>query len=361
LESSFIFFINGNNVEEYGKGDSYMSLSFYQRFLRWPILARTLVFALAAISAFGFLIHLIEPDSFPTIFDGIWWALITTSTVGYGDYVPLSTSGRIIAMLLIFLGAGFLTTYFVTLAASTVNTQNAYIEGKASFMGKGHTIIVGWNERSREIIDQLIALDGKSYITLIDDSLKENPYKNPVVHFIKGQPFRDEVLKKSGIDSAEVAVITADQNKNEVDADMNSVMTLLAMKGINPTLYCVAEILTSDYIANAERAGADEVIQTNKQTSYVIMDSILSKGMSTTILELLNHLKGNNLQVIEPIEECHNKTFKEISSILLERNIILLGLKKGERTVVNPPLETVIYADDGLLVISTENSKKKSG
>ncbi|TYR73854.1 potassium channel family protein [Rossellomorea vietnamensis] len=337
-----------------------MSVSFYQRFLRWPILVRTLVIALTAISAFGILIHIIEPVNFPTIFDGIWWALITTSTVGYGDYVPLTILGRIIAMLLIFLGAGFLTTYFVTLAASTVTTQNAYLEGKASFMGKEHTIIVGWNERSREIIDQLLSFDGSNLVTLIDDSLTENPYKNPRIHFIKGQSFRDDILKKAGVDTAEIAVITADQNKNEIDADMNTVMTLLAMKGINPKLYCVAEILTGDHIANAERAGADEVIQTNKQTSYIIMDSILSKGMSTTILELLNHLKGNNLQVIDPIEECHNKTFQEISNLLLERNIILLGLKKGERTIVNPPLETIIYADDGLLVISTEKSKKKS-
>ncbi|WP_409251801.1 potassium channel family protein [Bacillus sp. SCS-153A] len=331
-----------------------MSISFYQRFLRWPILVRTLTIALGAISAFGVLIHLIEPETFPTVFDGIWWAIITTSTVGYGDYVPLTAAGRILAMLLILLGAGFLTTYFVTLATSTVRTQNAYLEGRVSFMGKNHTIIVGWNERSREIIDQLTSFNNQQGITLIDDTLKENPYKNLNIHFIKGQAFRDNILMKAGIKEASIAVITADQNKNEMDADMNTVMTLLAMKGIVPGLYCVAEILTSDHIANAERAGADEVIQTNKQTSYIIMDTILSKGMSTTILELLNHLKGNNLKVINTCPEWCEKSFSELSSTLLKKNIILLGIKKGERTIVNPPLETVVHPEDGLLVISSE-------
>ncbi|EDL64322.1 YugO [Bacillus sp. SG-1] len=332
----------------------FMSISFYQRFLRWPILVRTLTIALGAISAFGILIHLIEPGTFPTVFDGIWWAIITTSTVGYGDYVPLTTTGRIVAMLLILLGAGFLTTYFVTLATSTVRTQNAYLEGRVSFAGKDHTIIVGWNERSREIIDQLTAFDKKHEITLIDSTLEENPYRNHYIHFIKGQAFRDDILMKAGIKEASIAVITADQNKNEMDADMNTVMTLLAMKGIAPGLYCVAEILTGDHIANAERAGADEVIQTNKQTSYIIMDSILSKGMSTTILELLNHLKGNNLKVISTCPEWCEKTFSDLSTILLERNIILLGIKKGECTTVNPPLETIVHPEDGLLVISSE-------
>ncbi|WP_421380989.1 potassium channel family protein [Bacillus salacetis] len=331
-----------------------MSISFYQRFLRWPILVRTFLIAMTAISGFGILIHLIEPENFPTIFDGIWWAIITTSTVGYGDYVPLTATGRIMAMLLILLGAGFLTTYFVSLATSTVTNQNAYLEGKASYSGKDHTIIVGWNERSREIIDQLYTFDSKHDITLIDNTLKENPYRNHYIHFIKGEAFRDDILIKAGIREASIAVITADQNKNEIDADMNSVMTLLAMKGIAPELYCVAEILTSDHIANAERAGADEVIQTNKQTSYIIMDSILSKGMSTTILELLNHLKGNNLKVVGTAPEWCEKTFSELSSILLEKNIILLGVKKGGHTTVNPPRETVINPDDGLLVISSE-------
>jgi voltage-gated potassium channel len=332
----------------------HLSVSVYQRFLRWPILARTLIIALGAISAFGFLIHLIEPDNFPTVFDGIWWAIITTSTVGYGDYVPLTTTGRVMAILLILLGAGFLTTYFITLATSTVTNQNAYLEGRAEFTGKDHTIIVGWNERSREIIDQLSSLESKHFITLIDNTLQENPFKSHYIHFIRGEAFRDDVLMKAGVKSASIAVVTADQNKNEIDADMNSVMTLLAMKGINPSLYCVAEILTSDHIANAERAGADEVIQTNKQTSYIIMDSILSKGMSATILELLNHLKGNNLKVIPAADEWINQTFNELSRALLSRNIILLGIKKGENTTVNPPLETIIHSDDGLLVISTE-------
>jgi voltage-gated potassium channel len=317
-------------------------------------LVRTFLIAMAAISGFGILIHLIEPENFPTVFDGIWWAIITTSTVGYGDYVPLTATGRIVAMLLILLGAGFLTTYFVTLATSTVTNQNAYLEGKASFSGKDHTIIVGWNERSREIIDQLTSLDNKHDITLIDNSLKENPYRNHYIHFIKGEAFRDDILIKAGVKEASIAVVTADQNKNEMDADMNTVMTLIAMKGLAPNLYCVAEILTGDHIANAERAGADEVIQTNKQTSYIIMDSILSKGMSTTILELLNHLKGNNLKVIGTSPEWYEKTFGELSSILLEKHIILLGVKKGERTTVNPPLETIVKPEDGLLVISSE-------
>ena len=45
-----------------------------------------------------------EPDSFPRFFDALYWAMVTLTTVGYGDIYPVSTVGRVISMLSSFLG-----------------------------------------------------------------------------------------------------------------------------------------------------------------------------------------------------------------------------------------------------------------
>lgn len=37
---------------------------------------------------FGTLEHLVEPKTFPTVWLGMWWSLVTVTTVGYGDFVP---------------------------------------------------------------------------------------------------------------------------------------------------------------------------------------------------------------------------------------------------------------------------------
>jgi voltage-gated potassium channel Kch len=55
---------------------------------------------LLAIAVFGIVEHLVEPKTFPTVWLGMWWALVTVTTVGYGDVVPVSTAGRIIASFL---------------------------------------------------------------------------------------------------------------------------------------------------------------------------------------------------------------------------------------------------------------------
>ena len=69
------------------------------------------VFCLVIVS--GFLISGVDPG-IKTPWEGFWWDWVTISTVGYGDYVPLSLEGRIFASILIFFGLGF----FALLAAN---------------------------------------------------------------------------------------------------------------------------------------------------------------------------------------------------------------------------------------------------
>ena len=103
-----------------------MPNQIYLRFIRLPLLLRTFIIAITSIVAFGMLIHFIEPDTFPTIFDGIWWAVITASTVGYGDFYPVSLAGRILGIIMLLISAGFLSSFFVALATTAATRQNDY-------------------------------------------------------------------------------------------------------------------------------------------------------------------------------------------------------------------------------------------
>ena len=65
---------------------------------------------------FGFLFYIAEPKV-ETFGDGIWWALVTITTVGYGDITPLTTLGRIVASTLMILGIGFIATLTAAVSA----------------------------------------------------------------------------------------------------------------------------------------------------------------------------------------------------------------------------------------------------
>jgi voltage-gated potassium channel len=90
-----------------------------------PRLAATLIagFWLVGVVVFGIVERLVDPDSFDNIWLGMWWALQTVTTVGFGDVVPESTAGKLIASILMLGGlslfgvvTGAITSIFVTQA-----------------------------------------------------------------------------------------------------------------------------------------------------------------------------------------------------------------------------------------------------
>ena len=87
---------------------------------------RTILAALVFfIGIFGYLFYVSEPQV-ETFGDGIWWALVTITTVGYGDITPLTTLGRVVAGLLMLLGLGLIAT--ITAIVSAKFIQN-YVDG----------------------------------------------------------------------------------------------------------------------------------------------------------------------------------------------------------------------------------------
>lgn len=89
--------------------------------------ARRAVVLLAGVTlaigiAGGVIMRTVDPDDFPTIGSGLWFAVQTITTVGYGDRVPTSTEGRAIATLVMVTGLGFMSVITATITAVFVES-----------------------------------------------------------------------------------------------------------------------------------------------------------------------------------------------------------------------------------------------
>ena len=69
----------------------------------------------------GLLMTLVDSENFPSIGSGLWWAVQTVTTVGYGDNVPTSLAGRLVAVLVMLLGIGFLTVITASITSTFVS------------------------------------------------------------------------------------------------------------------------------------------------------------------------------------------------------------------------------------------------
>jgi hypothetical protein len=99
---------------------------------------------LVVVAAFGVVEHLIDRESFPTVWLGMWWALQTVTTVGYGDVVPDQTAGKVIASFLLLGGLSLLAV------VTGVVTSAFVTQAQAERMGEGRDpVLAKLNELDR--------------------------------------------------------------------------------------------------------------------------------------------------------------------------------------------------------------------
>jgi voltage-gated potassium channel len=63
----------------------------------------------------------VDHDNFPSLGSGLWWAVQTVTTVGYGDNVPTNVTGQLLAALVMLLGIGFLTVITAAITSTFVS------------------------------------------------------------------------------------------------------------------------------------------------------------------------------------------------------------------------------------------------
>lgn len=82
-----------------------------------------LLLALTVIAVCAAVVWVVEPETFPTFPDALWWGVVTATTVGYGDFVPRSGLGRSAGVALMFLGVGLIGTFAATLSSFLVERR----------------------------------------------------------------------------------------------------------------------------------------------------------------------------------------------------------------------------------------------
>ena len=78
----------------------------------------------------GLLMTVVDDKSFPSVGAGLWWAVQTVTTVGYGDQVPADTAGKLLAAAVMLLGVAFVTV--ITAAITSAFVAREEPGGKAT-------------------------------------------------------------------------------------------------------------------------------------------------------------------------------------------------------------------------------------
>jgi voltage-gated potassium channel len=93
-----------------------------------------IVIATATIAitfAAGIVMTVLDRDHYPSLGSGLWWAVQTTTTVGYGDNVPTTAGGRLLAALIMLFGIGFLAVITAAITSTFVARRSDALGAEA--------------------------------------------------------------------------------------------------------------------------------------------------------------------------------------------------------------------------------------
>ena len=330
-----------------------------------------LVFIFAAVLLLSsLLVYLIEHgrnDGFTSVFDSIWWTIVTVSTVGYGDRFPVTASGRLIAILIMFLGVGVMGTVTGRIASLLLERQMKEEKGLLNYEKlKGHFVICGWKREMGLLLNEMLnnnPLLEPERIVLVNKasseeiSLLRSDERLKNIRFVSGDFIEERDLVRAGVREASRILVLADHytEGNLQQIDSKTVMAVMSIKNINKKAYVCAELLDNKFEKYLKLSHCDEVLLSREFSRSMLVAASQGTGTSHVIFSLLDHESGAQITTIDLPVSMIGQTYAAAAQYCTgENQALLIGLlentgnlitRKSEalrETQKNPNIERII-------------------
>ncbi|HHE05963.1 MAG TPA: potassium channel protein, partial [Epsilonproteobacteria bacterium] len=316
----------------------------------------TLLFLLMFIvSTSGIAIYILEADKNPniqTLFDGIYWAVVTIATVGYGDISPVTDMGRAISILIIISGIAmisFVTSVIVSAFSEKLHEIKEYRVIEQMNKSKSFLIICGYGQLTKMFFRQNMNRLGE-YIILESDKQRAEAAKKDGYMVIHDNASRFETLSKFDIQNCDITVLCL------TSSDVENIYITLNAKSISRKMKVIARVNDPSTIDKFKYAGADELLTPNKVANTMIYAAITQPTMYKAIHAILTGKSIANIDEIH-VHQSHGIVDKMIQEIdFKEKKLLFMGLQREGEFMFNPPSNTVIQAHDILLVMGRKIS-----
>lgn len=163
--------------------------------------------------------------------DSLWWWFVSSTTVGYGDVAPVTSMGRVVAVVTIIIGIYGYTNFIAITADSLHGMTNQKRLGTAAVKAKGHVVICEYTAFADELIQDLPRYPElhQREIVILTDLVQVRPY--PQYHFVRGVPLSPTALQQANL--AEAAYIFVFANARFQDPDLKTLHIVSRIQKLN--------------------------------------------------------------------------------------------------------------------------------
>ncbi|PLT30172.1 potassium channel family protein [Peribacillus deserti] len=304
------------------------------------------------------LIHLIEPETFPSTFEGFWWVMTTVTTVGYGDYYPKTAEGRTFGVLLYIFGIGLISVVIGNVISLFGTYHRLKEEGKLKYKGKGHVVIIGWSNKTKKVIDEVLHSTERDIVLM--EKLEKQPMKEERIHYIQGDPTDYRTFDSANLlESDSVLILAPPQIDDAVLADGHTLLIASSIESYgtlhNREIYTVVEILKHTHKKNFIHARVDDFILSEDSVSYLMAKSSIQKGSSKIFEQLLSSQDNEDLWEVARKKEW--VTYRDADQYLAARGANLIA--DGKDLSIARKLDLAIPEGARLMVLCDKATFEK--
>ncbi len=294
--------------------------------------------------------------------DCLYMTVITLSTVGYGEVIPMTTAARVFASFLIIFGMGSLIYFGSTVVAFWIEldvqrTRRRKRMQKTINQLSQHVIVCGGGTTGSHVVRELIAARTPFVIIetreeRIQELKKASRAEGQELLCINGDATDDKTLEEAGLARARGLVAA-------LPSDKDNLYIILSARQANPSLRIVARATEKDAPPKMVHAGADRVVSPN----YIGGLRIASEMLRPQVVEFLDMMLRDKEQATRIEQVSLTEDSPLVGKCLMETNIrkatdvlvIALRDEKGSY-VYNPGPETIITKNATLIVLGTMES-----
>lgn len=283
--------------------------------------------------------------------DGLYMAVITVGTVGYGETHPLSASGRLYTILFILLSTGVMV--YATSSLTAIIVEGELFElFKRRKMNKhiknlsGHYLVCGDSTIGRHITEEL-KRTRRPFVVVEQDAGKVAALIAMDVLAIAGDATSDATLIEAGVERA-AGLVTS------LHTDADNLFVVLTARRLNPRLRIIAKAIDEATRDKLQQVGADGVVMPEAIGGMRMASELLRPD----VVSFLDVMLRNKDETIRVDEIRIKETSKAIGASLAESGLVstegatLVAISRGSEPYrFNPAPDTRLETGDVLIML----------
>jgi voltage-gated potassium channel len=285
-----------------------------------------------------------------SVFDALYMTTITVTTIGFREVFPLSQSGRVFTMILAFAGVGVILLIASEFARVMLETDLRRVLGirrelKLMNKLKNHIVVCGHGRMGEAVVD-VLRRRHLPFVVVENEPERCHQLEDAGDHVVCGDATDEKVLASTNISEAKT-VITC------LADDAHNVYSILLARQLNPDITVIARAVDSGAEERLKLAGADRVFNPYKVGGM----RLALTAIKPTVTDFIDEsLVGTSVELelaeveIQPTSELAGKTLAG-AEVRKRFGIIVVALKRGDRSIFNPDANERIEGGDVLVAL----------